>query len=209
MIVKWQMGSCLGPLFYSIFTNDMPLTLSKARVSMYADDSTLYMSATTATEMTATLNKELQLVSEWVARNKLTLSISKSKSIVFGTKPLTLDCKLSLSKHIDAVVAKMGRSLSIIKRCSACLTTLSTRQVLQALVLSHLDYCSVVWSGATKKDLGKMQLAQNRVARLALGCTQRANIKNMHTPQDMPQEVSSQSLSPEQTMGGTQYNIEP
>jgi hypothetical protein len=36
-------------------------------VSMYADDSTLYMSATTATEMTAILNKELQLVSEWVS----------------------------------------------------------------------------------------------------------------------------------------------
>ena len=28
---------------------------------------------------------------------------------------VTLDCKLSWSKHIDAVVAKMGRSLSIIK----------------------------------------------------------------------------------------------
>ena len=51
---------------------------------MYVDDSTLYMSATTATEMTATL-KELQLVSEWVARNKLVLNISKNKSIVFGT----------------------------------------------------------------------------------------------------------------------------
>jgi hypothetical protein len=31
----------------------------------------------------------------------------------------------------------------------------------------------------------------------------------MHTPQDMPQEVSSQSPSPEQTIGGTQYYIEP
>ena len=89
---------------------------------MYADDSTLYTSATTVTEMTATLNKELQLVSEWVARNKLALNISKSKSSVFGTnhslkpKPqlnlvinnveidqveitkllgVTLDCKLS------------------------------------------------------------------------------------------------------------------
>ena len=52
---------------------------------MYADDSTLYTSATTATEMTATLNKERQLVSEWVTRNKLVLNISKTKSIVFGT----------------------------------------------------------------------------------------------------------------------------
>ena len=91
--------------------------------------------------MTATLNKELQLVSEWVARNKLSLNMSQTKSIVFGTKHslnpkpqlnlvinnveilqvemtkllgVTLDLKLSGSKHIDAVVAKMGRSLSII-----------------------------------------------------------------------------------------------
>ena len=44
----------------------MPLALSKASVSMYVDDSTLYTSATTESEMTATLNKELQFVSEWV-----------------------------------------------------------------------------------------------------------------------------------------------
>jgi hypothetical protein len=48
---------------------------------MYADDSTLYTSGTTASEITATLNKELQLVSKCVARNKLVLNISKTKSI--------------------------------------------------------------------------------------------------------------------------------
>jgi hypothetical protein len=76
-------GSCLGSLLFTIFTNDMPLALSKASVSMYADASTLYTSATTATEMTATL-KELQLVSEWVARNKLVLNISKLKALYLG-----------------------------------------------------------------------------------------------------------------------------
>ena len=108
--------------------------------------------------MTETLNKELQFVSEWVARNNLVLNISKTKSIVFGTnhslnpKPqphlvmnnveieqvevtklrgVTLDCILSWSKHIDTTVGKMGRSLSIIKCCSAFLTALSTRLVLQ------------------------------------------------------------------------------
>jgi hypothetical protein len=49
---------------------------------MYADDSTLYTSI--ASEITVTL-KELKSVSEWVARNKLFLNISKTKSIVFGT----------------------------------------------------------------------------------------------------------------------------
>jgi hypothetical protein len=96
-------------------------------------------------------------------RNELVLYISKTKSIVFGTnhslnpKPqlnlvinhveieqvevtkllgVTLDCILSWSKQIDTAVAKMGRSLAVIKRCSTFLTTRSTRQVLQALVWS-------------------------------------------------------------------------
>jgi hypothetical protein len=47
-------------------------------VSMYADDSTIYASATPANEVTETLNKELQSVLEWVASNKLVLNISKT-----------------------------------------------------------------------------------------------------------------------------------
>ena len=53
-------------------------------------------------------------------------------------------------------------------------------KVLQALDLSHLDYCTVMWSGATKKDLGKFQLDQNRVAQPALKSTLRDNINDMH-----------------------------
>jgi hypothetical protein len=117
----------------------MLLALSKSSVSVYADNSTLNTSATTATEMTETLNKELQLVSKWVARNKLVLNISKTKSIVFKTnhslnpKPqlnlvinhveieqvevtkllgVTLDCKLSWSKHIDTKVVRWGEVCS-------------------------------------------------------------------------------------------------
>ena len=52
---------------------------------MYADDSTIYASATTANEVTKTLDKRLQSVLEWVASKKLVLNITKTKSIVFGT----------------------------------------------------------------------------------------------------------------------------
>ena len=141
-------GSCLGPLLFSIFTNDLPVALNKACVSMYADDSTIYASATTANEVTETLKRVL----ECVASNKLALIISKTKSIVFGTnhslsaRPqlnlvmngvaveqveetkllgVTLDCKLSWSKHIDSMVVKMGRLLSVPH---------STKQHRQALV---------------------------------------------------------------------------
>jgi hypothetical protein len=57
----------------------MPLALNKACVSMYADDSTIYLSATTANEVTETVNKGLQSVLEWVA-SKLDLNISKNSN---------------------------------------------------------------------------------------------------------------------------------
>ena len=85
-----------------------------------------------------------------------------------------------MSKHIDSMVVKMGRGLSVIKRCSAFLTPRSTKQVLQVLVLSYLNYYPVIWSRAAKKDLVKLQLAQNSAARLALQCNQRANMNTMH-----------------------------
>jgi hypothetical protein len=55
--------------------------------------------------------------------------------------------------------------------------------VVPALVFSHLDYCPVIWSSAAKKDLAKLQLAENRAACLALNYTYRTEINNMHTSQ--------------------------
>ena len=77
-------GSSLH-LYSFVFSNDLPLELSKACVSMHADDSTLCVSATTASEITATLNKEFLSILEWVYSNKLVLNISKTNSIVFCT----------------------------------------------------------------------------------------------------------------------------
>ena len=85
---------------------------------MYADDSTLYTSATTVTEMTATLNKELQLVSEWDARNKLALNISKTKSIVFGTKH-SLNPKPQLNlviNNVEIEKVEMAKLLGVTQR---------------------------------------------------------------------------------------------
>ena len=45
-------GSSLGPLLFSVLINDLPLALNKACVSMCADDSIIYASATTVNKVT-------------------------------------------------------------------------------------------------------------------------------------------------------------
>lgn len=95
---------------------------------------------------------------------------------------VTLDGQLSWERHIENIVKKMGRGISCIRRCCFFLTPASRVLVTQALVLSHLDYCSAVWSGADKKDLSKLKIAQNKAARLTLPCPLgvRQNTERMH-----------------------------
>ena len=53
-------------------------------------------------------------------------------------------------------------------------------QIVQSLVLCHLDYCSTVWSSAASGDLRRLQVVQNRAARLVLNRPLRANVDHMH-----------------------------
>jgi hypothetical protein len=65
MFFNGSLSNIRAAVWALAFTNDMPLAVSKASVSMYSDDSTLstlYTSVTTATEVPATLKKEQQLV---------------------------------------------------------------------------------------------------------------------------------------------------
>ena len=200
-------GSCLGPLLFSIFINDLPLSLHKAQISIYADDSTIYATGSTIEEINIILDYELKSVIEWIKNNKLVLNVGKTKSILFGSKHnvgvepkldlninnipieqvqetkllgITLTHTLSWSHQVDKVVSKMGRAVSVTRRISKGLPTDVIRQVLNALVLSQLDYCFVIWSSASMNDMKKLQIVQNKAARCALNCSYRTNVKDMH-----------------------------
>lgn len=200
-------GSCLGPLLYSIFTNDLPCVLKNACMAIYADDTTIYVSAENTKELNNMLQEELMLVSEWVSENRLKLNISKTKSLILGSRHalrtdqelcislqgvaieqvkeakllgVTLEGTLLWSTNINKMVAKMSRGISIIRKCAYFLTEITIKQVIQSLVLSHLDYCPAIWSSASKQELNKIQLTQNRAARLALHCSMRDSVEGMH-----------------------------
>ncbi len=200
-------GSCLGPLLYSIFTDESPCSLEETTVVMYVDDSTLYCAAQTADSSSKLLNSDLEKVCNWVKENELVLNIVKTTSTVFGSKfklandvslnlstevlqlkqviqikllGITLDSYLSWTAHTDDVVAKMGKGISMARRCITYIPAPILKRLMESLALSHLEYCLVMWSSAAKKELHKLQLAQNRAARLVLRCSYRTNVITMH-----------------------------
>ena len=79
-----------------------------------------------------------------------------------------LDDKLCWEQRIaDSVSKKVSRSLAVLRRVSKHLT-LKTRMVLyNAVVLPHLDYCSVVWANCTNAST-RLERLQNYGMRVIL-----------------------------------------
>ena len=75
---------------------------------------------------------------------------------------------------------KMGRGMAVVRHCKKFMPSYLIKQLIQALVLSYLDYCAVIWSNTTQSNLYKLQVAQNKAARIALNCSYRTSSTLMH-----------------------------
>lgn len=83
-------GSILGPLLFIIYMNDIHHASDLFHFILYADDTTLTASVSSAHQSLAhfssLVNHELEKIRIWLSLNKLSLNISKSKFMVFRMK---------------------------------------------------------------------------------------------------------------------------
>ena len=71
-------GSCLGPLFFLIYINDLPLVLKHANPSIFADDMKLAKSSFKISELQNQLAEDIEKVIQWTADDKLSLNVLKT-----------------------------------------------------------------------------------------------------------------------------------
>ena len=84
-------GSCLGPLLFLLYINDLPVALKCSKVTMYADDTSLAHSAKDVKDITSTMNIELENLKVWLHCNKLSLNVAKATSMLIGTRNIITD----------------------------------------------------------------------------------------------------------------------
>ena len=187
-------GSILGPLLFLMYINDLPNCLRVAAPRMFADDTSITLSAKTVADLKLAVTSELNNLTCWLRANKLSLNVAKTELMIIGSRQrlntqceeinisiddrtikrvdhikslgLTIDAQLSWSKHVDEISKKVSSAIGALKRVRPFIPTDVAVQIYNALILPHFDYCSPVWDGMSGCLSDKLQKLQNRAARV-------------------------------------------
>ena len=82
---------------------------------------------------------------------------------------LHLDPSLSWQLHIDHIVSKLGACFFALNRTKFILNETYLKLILNSLGISHMNYCSTIFSNATQSSLNKITVKFNECCRSILG----------------------------------------
>ncbi len=168
----------------------------------YADDSQLYLSfhpddPTIAARISACLTD----ISCWMKDHHLQLNLAKTELFVVSANPslhhnftfqlgssaitpsktarnlgVVIDDKLNFSDHIAKTARSCRFALYNIRKIRPFLSEHATQLLVQALVLSRLDYCNALLAGLPANSIKPLQLIQNAAARLIFNEPKRTHV---------------------------------
>ena len=178
-------GSCLGPLIFLIFTNDLHLQLEHSASILFADDTTLYNTHRNLRYLKWTIEEDLKKLVSWFKANKLTMNIEKTVCMLFQ-KPgkhdkiclninkvtlqnqkvtkflgMWLDDQLSWKNHIQKLLLKLNRNSNLLKYNQHLIPQATKRLIYHAHIGSHIQYGLLLWgNNAQKEYIRKLQKIQ-------------------------------------------------
>ena len=156
-------GSILGPLFFSIYINDLITVSDRLNFLMYADNATIYFNL----EDFDQLKKQILIekVNIWLKLNKLSLNTQKTKLMLFHRKQIhfgkisvvingieiehappfnflgiMLDENLSWKSHIEMVGNKISKVTGIIYRLKNVFPESVLFVLYNSLIVSYINY---------------------------------------------------------------------
>jgi len=185
-------GSNLGPLLFLFYINDLPNVCDIFAYTLFADDTTLLASDHCYERLITRVNEGVKDVVEWTHVNRLTINVSKTVALLFSNRPndidlnnslvvdgevLPFDCKvkylgvmvdsrLKFDEHMNHVCNKLSRSVGILYKLRLFAPESVLISCYYSLIYPYLDYCVVVWGGASKVHIDKLVLLQKRALRV-------------------------------------------
>jgi len=188
-------GSCLAPLLFNIYVNDLTYLFTDMLTVMFADDTVFLKSSGHLPTLVTNMQFKFNNFIEWCKFNRLSLNTDKTKFMVFtssgynGDPLLTIDntpiekvltfkyLGLILSsnvKHydeIDLLTQKLSRFVYITYKIRKYFNLATAKMFYHSLIESQVTYGIAIWGGTliiTTRGI-KLQNQQNKIIRNLFG----------------------------------------
>ena len=185
-------GTCLGPLLMLIMNFDIDLHIKNGKVGSFADDSKVLNKLTNETD-TSKIQQDIESLERWTTANNMKmnndkfvlLSYNKNEEIdntyklsdgtIINEMKETKDLGVVMSndakftKHITNLVSNCKKTISMIFRTFKTRNDQIMLTLYKSLVLSKVDYCSVLWCPNDLSDLRMLEGIQANFTR-RMGC---------------------------------------
>ena len=89
-------GSCLGPLLFLVYINDI-FSATEVKLRLFADDACLSYQHSDPDIVNSVINRELSKVDEWLRSNRLFINYSKTKFLLFNRTAKRCDFNVTVN----------------------------------------------------------------------------------------------------------------
>ena len=160
---------------------------------LYADDTAIFFESDSEEHMQSKINEEIPKICNWLNVNKLSLNTEKTmgqlysnttkvknievkingKSIKFVETVkylgVFIDRKLTWRDHITSLANVISRNIGILYRSSFILERDPLLLLYNVLILSHINYCCLVWGMTFPTLVNKIEILQKKAVRIITG----------------------------------------
>ena len=186
-------GSILGPLLFILYINDIANVSNIFKINLFADDTSLFHTHDNFESLLRETNQELIRISTWLATNKLVLNISKTNYIIFTSKGksynknvsniqidgnniqqvnetkflgIVIEEHLNWAMHITHLCNIIARNVGILQKLRYFIPAYVLQILYHSLILSHLQYCTLLWANSHHSHIHKLRLLQKKAIRI-------------------------------------------
>ncbi len=206
-------GSVLGPLLFLVYINDITIDI-ESDIFLFADDTSIFKSGKNNQILANTINSDLNKISLWAKRWKITINPTKTVCMLFSKKAnpdknfvirlnndiiglsdshkhlgLCLTSDIQWKKHINEIASKARQRLGCLQKYKFKLDRRSLEQCYTTFVRPLLEYGNVIFDAANMEDLDVLDSIEKEALRVITGARRRCNLDKLY------QEVPWPSLS--------------
>ena len=178
----------LDRLHLILYSNDLMYTVDNIyKIYNYADDNTICVYDHNIDNVIRNVQLATNVMLKWFKTNYLQAHLSKFQFILFNKEMLDksicindvtikaqnsvkllgvhIDHAMNFDTHITEICKKAGRHINVLARLSKTLEVQEKLLLFESFILSHFNYCPLVWHNCSIANMKKIEKLQIRALR--------------------------------------------